>query len=457
MTLSNSHILAEYRERTPTSAELAERAQKVFPSGITHDSRHMYPYWIYVRAAEGAHKRDADDNVYTDYFGGHGALLLGHAHPRVTEAAQAAFSRSTQFGANTEDEVIWGETVLRLLPAAERMRFTASGTEATLLALRLARAHTGRDKIVRLKGHYHGWHDNMATGYVSHFDGTPPPGVLREVADRTVLVDPDDPNAIEAAVQRDNVAAVFVEPTGASFGMIPLHPHTLHHLRAVTEKSGALLIFDEVISGFRVAAGGAQGAYGIAPDLTTLAKIVAGGTPGGAVAGKKAILDRLDFDAMAAADQDKVLHPGTFNANPVSAAAGITALEIIESGEPCERANTVAACLRQGFNRALAARDVPWSVYGTFSGFHFFMNPDGREIHPEEFDPFSVSWKELKTKPAEAVAALRLAWLLEGVDISGWPGGMASAVHSDDDIETTVEAFARALDRMAAEGLIEHS
>lgn len=181
MSRSNSHIMAEYLEHTPGSARLYERANQVFPSGITHDSRHMKPYPIYVDQAEGAHKRDVDGNDYIDYFGGHGALLLGHSHPEVTEAAQAALTRGTQYAASHEPEVIWGEAVLRMLPSAERVRFTASGTEATLLALRLARAFTGRDKIVRFKGHFHGWHDHMTSGYVSHFDGSPTPGVLREV------------------------------------------------------------------------------------------------------------------------------------------------------------------------------------------------------------------------------------------------------------------------------------
>ncbi len=441
-------LIAAYRRRTPGSAELFERAQQVLPSGITHDSRFLKPYGPYVRTAAGARKTDVDGNEYIDYFGGHGALILGHAHPEVTRAAQEALVHSTQYGASHELEVIWAETVLRLLPAAQRVRFTASGTEATLLALRLARAFTGRDKIVRFKSHFHGWHDHMASGYVSHFDGAPTPGVLAEVARQTVLVDPDEPTEIDAALDATDVAAVFVEPTGSSFGMIPMREETLARLRERTEASGTLLIFDEVITGFRVSPGGAQQVYGIRPDLTTLAKIVAGGLPGGAVAGRKEILDQLDFDAMAAAGKPKILHPGTFNGNPVSAAAGITALEIIEKGEVCARANHVGETLRVRMNEVLASKGVPWSVYGTFSAFHLFMNPDGRKIDPVTFSAFDVPWKVLKSKPDEAVNALRLALLIEGVDISGWPGGITSAAHSDEDVDQTVEAFSRALDRL---------
>lgn len=449
----NSHILSEYLERTPGSARLAERARKVLPSGITHDSRHMQPYGVFVRDAAGSHKQDVDGNDYIDYFGGHGALLLGHSHPEVTKAAQEAMAHGTQYGASHETEIAWAEAVVRMIPSAERVRFTSSGTEATLLALRLARAFTGRDRIVRFRGHFHGWHDHMTSGYLSHFDGAPTPGVLREVAEKTILVDPDDPAELESALQRGDVAAVFIEPTGGSFGMIPVREEMLHEMRRLTAENGVLLIFDEVISGFRCSPGGAQQAYGVTPDLTTLAKIVAGGLPGGAVAGRQDVLDRLDFEATAAAGQQKIMHPGTFNGNPVSAAAGVTALRIIESGDACERANRTAETLRREMNAVLARKGVGWAVYGTFSAFHIFMNPEGRRIDPTAFDPLSLTWKELKTKPEGMANALHLALLNAGVDISGWPGGLTSAAHTEADVAATVEAFSQAIDRLRSEGI----
>jgi len=226
---------------------------------------------------------------------------------------------------------------------------------------------------------------------------------------------------------------------------------TIHRLRERTRAHGALLILDEVITGFRVAPGGAQTAFGIEPDLTTLAKIVAGGLPGGAVAGRKAILDQLYFAETEAAGGSKILHPGTFNANPVSAAAGITALRIIETGDACDRASRAADELRHRFNEILARQRLNWAVYGTYSAFHLFMNPRGQRIDPFAFDPHAVPWTDLKTKPAETVNALRLALLLEGVDISGWPGGLTSAAHTQANIDATVHAFANALERLAAE------
>ena len=173
---TNSGIVASYRARTPRSQALAEQAALLLPSGIAHDARHVDPYGVYIDRAQGPHKWDVDGNRYVDFFGGHGALILGHGRPEVTAAVGAALQRGTQFGASHADEIAWVLAIQRLVPSAERVRFTSSGTEATLMALRLARAFTGRERIVRFKGHFHGWHDQMTSGYTDHFDGSPTPG-----------------------------------------------------------------------------------------------------------------------------------------------------------------------------------------------------------------------------------------------------------------------------------------
>ncbi|HEY7805730.1 MAG TPA: aminotransferase class III-fold pyridoxal phosphate-dependent enzyme, partial [Croceibacterium sp.] len=284
---TNSRVVAAYRERTPRSAELAKAAAGLFPSGITHDARHLDPYSVYVERAQGPHKWDVDGNRYIDFSGGHGALLLGHRHPAVTAATEAAMAGGTHFGACHPAEVAWGQAVQRLVPAAERIRFTSSGTEATLMALRLARAHTGRSGLIRFRGHFHGWHDHMTSGYSNHFDGSATPGVLAGIAQRTVLLDPGEIAQVRAALAADDdIAAVILEPTGSSFGQVPIRPEFLHELRKLTEAHGVLLIFDEVVTGFRVSRGGAQVAFDIRPDLSSFAKILAGGLPGGAVAGR---------------------------------------------------------------------------------------------------------------------------------------------------------------------------
>jgi glutamate-1-semialdehyde 2,1-aminomutase len=450
---SNSGILGAYLARTPGSAKLAAEAATLFPSGITHDARNTDPYGIYIERARGPHKWDVDGNRYIDYFGGHGSLILGHHHPAVNKAVAEAYEGSSHFGANHRREVEWGQVVQRLVPSAERIRFTSSGTEATLMAVRLARSFTGRQTILRFKGHFHGWHDHMTHGYTNHFDGTATTGVLPGVAEKSIVVEPGDEAAVRAAFAANkDIAAVIIEPTGASFGQVPVRPEFIHFLRDVTTRNGALLILDEVVTGFRVSKGGAQREYGITPDMTSFAKIIAGGLPGAAVGGRKDILDLLDFAVTKAQGKEKIQHPGTFNANPVSAAAGIAALSTLdETGAP-DTANATAARLRDGINEMLASEGVNWACYGTFSGFHLYLNPKGRKIDPTKFDPYAVGQDELKPNNPAQANKLRLALMANGVDISGRLGGFTSATHTDADNADTVEALRQATRMLRAEG-----
>ena len=453
--LSNSRIEAAYRERTRRSAELAKEARELFPSGITHDSRKLDPYTIYVDRAEGPRKWDVDGNEYIDYFGGHGALMLGHHHPDIDRVIVDALGRGTHFGSSHEGEVRWAQAIKDLVPSVERVRFTSSGTEATHLALRVARAATGRRKVVRFRTHFHGWHDHMTQGYVSHFDGTATPGVLDEVAGSVVLLDPGDEAAMRETMAGDpDIAAVILEPTGSTFGLVPLRPSFLEALREATQENGVMLIFDEVVTGFRVSPGGAQEEFGVRPDLSTFAKILAGGLPGGALAGRKDLLDFLDFEVTSADGREKINHQGTYNANPVSAAAGTEMLRIVGSTDACARANDFGKRLRAALNEVLVDEDVPWAAYGTFSGFHVFLNPERRDIRPDRFDPFSIDYRELKANPPGLADRLRLAMLSNGVDIIGWPGGTISAAHGEAELAETAEAFRESLRMMKAEDAI---
>jgi glutamate-1-semialdehyde 2,1-aminomutase len=448
---TNSRIVAAYRERTPGSARLAAEAAELFPSGITHDARNVDPYGVYIARALGPHKWDVDGNRYVDFFGGHGALILGHCHPAVMAAVAEAAGEGSQFGASHPREILWAKAIQRLVPSAERIRFTSSGTEATLMAVRLARAFTGRDTLLRFKGHFHGWHDHMTSGYSNHYDGSPTPGVLPGVAEKSILVAPGDLKAVEAALASGDICAVILEPTGSSFGQVPVSPEFLHGLRRLTEQHGALLIFDEVVTGFRVSPGGAQVAFGIRPDLSSFAKIVAGGMPGAAVAGRKDILDLLDFAATAKAGREKIGHPGTFNANPVSAAAGIACLTILAETDAVARAAATAASLRAQLNDVLAEAGLKWAVYGNSSGFHLFTNPQGRDITPHGFDPYGVGMEELKTQPAQLNNRMRLALLAHGVDMNPRLGGFTSATHTEADVADCVTAWRAALRMLRAE------
>lgn len=448
-------LLEQYQLRTPRSAALAAQARELLPGGVAHDSRLLESHPIYVARAAGSRKWDVDGNEYVDYSGGHGALLLGHNHPAVTAAVARQLALGTHFGACHELEIRWAETIRLLMPAAERVRFTSSGTEATLLALRIARAATGRTKVLRFAGHFHGWHDHVASGYGSHFDGSATPGVLPGIAEQMVMIPAGNPEALERVLTEHDFAAAIIEPTGASWGQVPLNPEFLFQLRDATERRGVALIFDEVISGFRCSPGGAQGVFGIRPDLITLAKIVAGGLPGAAVVGKAELMDELDPEAARRRGKEKIAHHGTFNANPLSAAAGIAALEIIATTDACERASEFAAQLRNAMNDVLTEEQVDWSVYGSFSGFHIFTNPDHLPIRPHEIDACRFGYEVLKAKRPAVVTALRLGMLVHGVELFGWPGGPTSMVHSERDLQQTAEAFRNTVRAMKAEGLIE--
>jgi glutamate-1-semialdehyde 2,1-aminomutase len=451
---TNSKVEAEYRARTRRSAELYTQACKVLPAGLTHDSRTLLPYPIYASRASGPRKWDVDGNEYVDYFGGHGALLLGHGHPAVLEAIREQAPLGTHWGASHELEVRWAELVNRLVPCAEMVRFTASGTEASHLALRLARAFTGRPKVIRFTGHFHGWHDGVAPGGMSHFEGGVPAGIPAGLAAETILLPADDIARVARTLEeRQDVAAVVLEPSGASWGQVPLPAGFLAGLRELTRRHGVILVFDEVITGFRWSRGGAQGRYRLTPDLSILAKIVAGGLPGGAVAGRADILSQIDPAAAKAAGREKIGHQGTFNANPLSAAAAVTTLGIVEREDVCSKAERTAGEIRDGMRAVLVEEQVPWGVYGEASAFLIFQNPNRAKIDPATFDPLKLGFKGLKgARNPDLAYRLRIAMLANGVDIMGAPGGLVSATHGPREVAQTLDAFRTAVRWLKAEG-----
>jgi glutamate-1-semialdehyde 2,1-aminomutase len=446
-------IESTYRRRHGGSAARYEQAVALFPSGVTHDARYVAPFPLYVARSAAAHKWDVDGNRLIDYWTGHGALLLGHGHPAVVAAVQEQMARGVHYGAEHELALRWAELVRQLFPGAERLRFTASGTEATMLAVRLARAYTGRPKIVRFQAHFHGWNDALTHGM--EFDTTPPPGILPALVDATLVLPADLEVAEDTLRERDDIAAVILEPSGASYGMAPLPDAFVRQLRRLTQEHEVLLICDEVVTGFRVAPGGIQQRSGVTADLTTLAKILAGGLPGGAVCGHAEVMRHLEFGDSGWNSQHKIRHNGTFNANPLSAAAGIATLERVASGEPGALAGELGRQLIAGLNGVIRKRGLRgWAAYGDASIAHLVVGSSAA-FEPGALAP-DVSAAELKHGgDPRLLTALRLGLNNHGVDLMRGRSAFLSAAHTADDIAATVDAFAATLGDMELEGLLQ--
>jgi glutamate-1-semialdehyde 2,1-aminomutase len=447
-------LAAQYADTFAESRERFERAKGLFPCGVTHDARMMDPFPVYVSHAKGALKWSVEGHELVDYFVGHGSHILGHSPADVVRAVQEQMERGTHFGACHDSEIEWGELVRKLVPCAERVRFTGSGTEATMMALRLARLHTGKPKFLKFHGHFHGWHDAVTVAADYPYD-VQPVGVTDAAAGQCVAVPPNDLNLVEDALKAHaDVGAVILEPTGGHWGAVPIRGAFLKGLRELCSRYGCVLIFDEVITGFRVSPGGAQAVYGVTPDLTSMAKILAGGLPGGCVAGRAELLAYIEPRA----GKPKMRHPGTYNANPLSAAAGIATLKRIATGEPCAKANAAGRTLRNKLNELFAARDWNWIAYGDFSMVRAIPNPEGERPSPatgdsDEFVPFGGDLNRLDgAKNMKQYYALRQAMLLNGVDWWGY-AGMTTCDHTDAVVERTVRAFEVSIEALSAEGL----
>jgi glutamate-1-semialdehyde 2,1-aminomutase len=435
-------LVGRWAAENPLSAALNARARRVLPGGVTHDVRLADPFPLAVARAAGPRKWDLDGHELICYVMGHGALLFGHCHPAVVAAVQQQAARSFHPGACHELESDWAELVTRLVPSAEVVRFTSSGTEASLLALRLARAATGRDRIVKLAGHFHGWHDQVAIGSDPPFDVPDTAGLPREAA-RAVTVVPADESALSRVLETGEVAAVILEPSGAAWATVPLPDRFLHVARGLADASGTVLIFDEVVTGFRWSPGGVQAIAGVSPDLTVLGKILAGGMPGGAVCGTATLMDLIGKPRD---DPQSVAHPGTHNAHPLSAAAGVSTLSLAASGQAQAEAAAQATRLRNELNSVFARWGVAGRAYGESSTFHLFFGDDQA---PGKLEPSSLK----RGVPAPLSSALHCGMLTEGVHLFHG-SGFLSTEHGDRELEHTVRAFAAVLPRLQAEGLL---
>lgn len=455
MSITTAAKLVElYAKVFCESAKRYDQAKQLFPAGVTHDTRMMQPFPVFIDRCQGSKKYSIEGHELLDYFVGHGSHILGHSPADVVEAVQKQMERGTHPGASHELEIEWASLVKQLIPSAQRVRFTGSGTEATMMALRLSRIYTGQPKFLKFQGHFHGWHDVVTVVADPPYDSHQVAGVPEGIASYCVGIPPNDLNLVERTLQNDpQIGAVILEPTGGHWGGVPIRGEFLKGLREITTRLNRVLIFDEVITGFRVSPGGAQAFYGVTPDLTAMAKILAGGLPGGGVAGQADILNIIEPRP----GKVKMRHPGTYNGNPLSAAAGITTLKRIATGKPTEQANQAAVQLRNQFNALFEANKLPVVAYGDFSMIRVVLDYRGERPRNnagvnDGLVPFGGDVDLLDgPKNSQQMFALRQAMLLNGVDWWGY-AGMTSCEHSPEDIAHTVKAMEAALHTLQAEG-----
>jgi glutamate-1-semialdehyde 2,1-aminomutase len=421
----------------PRSREAFARALRVIPGGVNSPARAFGAVGgepPFIARAEGAYLYDIDGHQYIDYVGSWGPMILGHGHPAVRAAVSEALALGSSFGAPTVREVEIAEAVAAAVPSIEKVRFVSSGTEATMSAVRLARGATGRSKIVKMIGHYHGHVDALLVqaGSAATTLGTPnSPGVTPGATADTILCPCNDVEAVANAFVRfpGQIAAVLLEPVAGNMGLVPPGPGYLERLRELTETDGALLFFDEVMTGFRLALGGAQERYGITPDLTALGKIIGGGLPAAAYGGSGQIMDLVS-------PAGPVYQAGTLSGNPLAMAAGLTTLRTLRDEPPYERLEALSARLEDGLRRAAFDAKVPHVVQRVGSMLTLFFNPD--PVH--DYDD---------ARRSDTALFGRFFWevLARGVYLpcSQFEAAFVSAAHTEADIDHTVAAAREAL------------
>ena len=422
------------------SQQLFEQAQRVIPGGVNSPVRSFRAVAgtpPFIASGSGARVWDVDGNEYIDYLGSWGPLALGHAHPAVVEAVQRAAAQGTSFGAPVEQEVRLAEMICAALPSVDSVRLVNSGTEACMTALRLARAHTGRAKIVKFAGNYHGHADGLlvaaGSGALTH--GVPTSaGVPESYAAETLIAAYNDLSSVESLFDAwpDDIAAVIVEPVAGNMGVVPPAEGFLEGLRRITEANGALLIFDEVITGFRVAYGGAQTLFGITPDITTMGKIIGGGLPVGAYGGRSEVMQQV-------APLGPMYQAGTLSGNPLAVAAGVATLTALQQPGIYERMEATAIRLTDGISAAFARAEVPSRINRVASMFTGFFNPGP-----------VTGLAEVEQSDTAAYGRYFHALLERGVYIapSQFEAGFVSIAHTDADVDRTIVAVQDALAAM---------
>lgn len=364
-----------YVERTRRSRQMYERAKKIFPAGISYRIRFVEPYPFYVTKAKGSKIHDVDGNIYTDYWCAHFALILGHRHPRVISAVRKQVERDLHYGLSHELELELAEQIMKMMPSAQLIRFTGSGTEANMYAVRLARTYTRRSRIGKFEGNWHGGYDPLHVAMKPPYTELPSGGLtLGSLAD-TVALPYNDLDGVKRAIKGKELACVLIEPVMGAGGMIPAEREFLKGLAELCKEEGTLLIFDEVITGFRLGPGGAQQFYGVRPDLTVLGKIIGGGLPNGAITGRSDVMERMDHTKYKGMEYS--FHGGTHTGNPVSAAAGLATLKTLEDGSVHQKIGKMGDKARNELTKIMDRAGLKFQATGVGSifGCHFSNVP----------------------------------------------------------------------------------
>lgn len=423
------------------SSILFQQAKATIPGGVNSPVRAFKSVGadpVFIKKASGSHIFDVDGNSYVDYVGSWGPMIAGHCHPQVVEAVKLAMDNGASFGAPTELETTLANMVIDAVPSIEMVRMVSSGTEATMSAIRLARGYTGRDNILKFSGCYHGHADALlvkAGSGAATFGVPDSPGVPADFAKHTLTAEYNSLESVKALVadNRDSIACIIVEPVAGNMGTVPPKEGFLEGLREICTNEGIVLIFDEVMSGFRVAYGGAQELFGITPDMTTLGKIIGGGLPVGAFGGKREIMEKLS-------PAGGVYQAGTLSGNPLAMTAGITTLTILKQPGFYEALEEKSCQVGEGIDKAAKAAGYP--IYSTRVGSMFCAFFTRGKV----FD-----WPTASACDTKAFAKYFLAMLEEGVYLapSQFETAFVSSMHSDTDIENTIAAAAKCFKMIA--------
>ncbi len=415
------------------SETLFDRAQKVIPGGVNSPVRAFKGVGgtpLFIARAEQAYLFDADGKRYVDYVGSWGPMIAGHSNPEIIAAVQEAIGRGLSYGAPTAIEVDMAERIGEIMPSIEMVRMVNSGTEATMSAIRLARGYTGRDNIVKFEGGYHGHGDSLlvkAGSGALTFGEPNSPGVPADLAKHTLTLDYNNSEQVRElfAAQGDSIACIIVEPVSGNMNCIPPVPGFLETLREVCDEHGALLIFDEVMTGFRVAFGGAQEVYNIKPDLTTLGKIIGGGMPVGAFGGRRDVMERL-------APTGPVYQAGTLSGNPIAMTAGLKTLEIISRDGFYEDLELKSARMVEGMLEVAKANNIALSSNRVGAMFGLFFTEESKVTNYQQVTACNI----------DRFNRFFHGMLDHGVNLapSAYEAGFVSAAHTDQDIDETLEA-----------------